>query len=721
MPRLFHRTAALAALTSALAAAPAPAADAAGLLVADGPFGGVFEQVDHDVTVTLNNGIATTEVEQVFRNTESRTLEAFYTFPVPEDASVSNFSMWINGVEMTGEVLEKERAREVYDAYKAQPRPKDPGLLEQKDFKTFELRIYPIFANAEQRIRMVYHQPLTVDDDWSTYTYPLAPTEDQPADGAVSGRFSMAVRALSEVPIVEMESPSHPSGFSLSPRGDRLFEASLELVGGGTAAATTTTTLTPAPTPTLDRDVVLAWRTSRAKTGIDLVTSRPDGEDGYFMATLTAGEDLAALDAPMDYVFVLDVSGSMNQDGKLGAGTDQIAAFIEALAPEDRFEVVAFNDTPRPLHGSLVPATPENLAATRRFLDDQSARGGTQLKPAVKTAFRYAEADRALNVVVLSDGMGEGPDADALVAAAAQKPAGATLFAVGVGTRVDRATLDRVAEATGGFAEWISRGDDFQRCAAGFRRKLTRPLASSLAIDFGSAGVYDLEPAVLPNLFHGRPVRVYGRYRSAGEVKATLSADVLGRSIERDAKLTFPGRSSAAPDSPEVERMWAWARIDRLMKEGGSAAVPEIVRLGEAYSIVSEHTSFIVLENDDEYRRWGIERKNALRQTRDAAARAALNDRVRDLRDEALAKIGPPAASGPATTGVDAKPAAQDLVQLDRPAPGGGGDFDASRPARRSSGGGGGAGAIDPIGAGLAGLLLLGLGRAAVRRRGAAA
>ncbi|MCP4654317.1 MAG: hypothetical protein GY856_02740, partial [bacterium] len=90
---------------------PGAPAEAAGLLIADGGFGGVLEIEEHSVEVTFNNGIVVTEVTQVFRNTENRQVEALYTFPVPEGASVANFSMWINGKEMVGEVVEKERAR----------------------------------------------------------------------------------------------------------------------------------------------------------------------------------------------------------------------------------------------------------------------------------------------------------------------------------------------------------------------------------------------------------------------------------------------------------------------------------------------------------------------------------------------------------------------------------------------------------------------------------
>ena len=107
---------AAAALLLTLSAKP-PAARAAGLLVADGGLGGQLQLTQHDVKVTINNGIAVTTVSQVFQNLENRQVEALYTFPVPKNASVANFSMWINGKEMVGEVVEKERARQIYNSY----------------------------------------------------------------------------------------------------------------------------------------------------------------------------------------------------------------------------------------------------------------------------------------------------------------------------------------------------------------------------------------------------------------------------------------------------------------------------------------------------------------------------------------------------------------------------------------------------------------------------
>jgi hypothetical protein len=139
------------------------------------------------------------------------------------------------------------------------------------------------------------------------------------------------------------------------------------------------------------------------------------------------------------------------------------------------------------------------------------------------------------------------------------------------------------------------------------------------------------------------PIRVYGRYRGEGEVKVTLNGTVQGQAASRSADLNFPLRDK---DNPEIERMWAWHRVDALQKAAdrkGSRAddTDEIVMLGEAYSIVTEYTSFLVLENDQEYQRWKIKRRNALRINRDRDAQQRLRNQLETMRDEASANMGP--------------------------------------------------------------------------------
>lgn len=697
---------------TALFAADPPARPApGGLLIADGGFGGVLEIMSHDVRVTINNGIAVTRVDQVFHNTEGRTVEALYTFPVPKNASVANFSMWIGGKEMIGEVVEKQRAREIYDSYKRVNR--DPGLLEQVDYSTFEMRIFPIAADAEQRVRVEYYQELDVDDDWCSYTYPLATTTRPGIDSQVKGRFSLTLEAKSRVPMRSMQSTSHPDEFIVAAHADRYHEASMELSGGD-----------------LSRDVVLSWQLQRARTGLDFLASKQGLEDGFLQVTLTAGKELEENDVGMDYVFVSDVSGSMANSGKLGLSQNQVRAFIDALGSKDRFELLSFNVQSATLFGDLVTVDDSSREAAAKFLAGQRARGGTRLRPALEAAFRYLDEDRPLNVVILSDGMTEQNENRELLGLIRSRPAGARMFCIGVGNEVNRPLLRQVAESTGGLAAFLSRGDDFERQAAAFRRKLTRPAIADVMVSVDGVAVHDFEPQQIPSLYHGSPVRMYARYRGSGKATVKLTGTIEGAPFAEVYDIELPDNEAS---NPEIERMWAWHRVQALLdqeREEGETGrhVPEIVRLCEGFSIPSEYASFLVLENDQEYQRWKIERRNATRLARDRQAQQQLRQRLDRLRGEAERLVGPQPESkrdrvadtgGVPTNSNDpsSRPARRTPINRN---PGNRNPQPQSRRTQRSQprfgdhGGSSGGGAFDPL---TGALLLGGLGAAGLARR----
>jgi Ca-activated chloride channel family protein len=667
-----------------LAAAPA---SGAGLLIADGGFGGVLEIEEQTVDVAINNGIAVTHVTQIFRNTENRQVEALYTFPVPKGASVANFSMWINGREMVGEVVEKERAREIYNSYKQVRR--DPGLLEQTDYKTFEMRIFPIAPNAEQRVQITYYQELDFDSDWATYVYPLATATRKNLDSQTRGRFALNLEAVSEVPIVAMESPSHPGDFVFAQHDAHLAQASLETTAGD-----------------LNRDIVVAFQMKRPRTGFDVVASKERREDGFFLLTLTPGDERGDSDRGMDYVFILDVSGSMNDDGKLSLSRRSLGAFIQELGAEDRFEIVTFNVTAQNLFRVLESVDAASKAEASEFLGRQEARGGTFLEPAMRIAYEYKDPDRPLNVVILSDGMTEQRERQTLVRLIEERPQATRVFAIGVGNEVNRPLLEQLAEDSGGLAAFVSRDDNFQRQARAFRRKLMRPAATDVELEFEGGGTYDLEPQKLPSLYHGMPLRLYGRYQDGGPVTLLVRANLGGEILDRRLEIELP----EAADNPEIERMWAWHRVQRLLKEAdreGSRSptvIDEIVELGEGFSIVTEYTSFLVLENDAEYRRWKIDRRNAARMQRDRGRQAKLRTRLDALRSAAPNGLGP--------IDDDTATPAQATTPRRSPASTGNQTSATSRGWDLDVGGG----ALDPVSAGIA-AALAGLGLALRRRR----
>jgi Ca-activated chloride channel family protein len=308
---------------------------------------------------------------------------------------------------------------------------------------------------------------------------------------------------------------------------------------------------------------------------------------------------------------------------------------------------MTFNVTPNLGFNQLQAGTAANKQRALEFLSTQQARGGTVLQPAIGTAYKYAAADRPLNVIILSDGLTEQQERATLLQMIQKRPGNTRVFCIGVGNDVNRPLLEQLAEDSGGLASFISSGDNFQRQARAFRQKLMRPFATNLEVKFAGVDVTEVEPAVLPNLYFGAPVKVYGRYRGSGSAEVTLRGSVSGVEIKQATRLDFPKTDAT---NPEIDRMWAWHRVNRLLKDADrqgdrAPAIPEIVRLGEQFSIVTEYTSFLVLENDAEYQRWKIERRNLDRTGRDREAQAKLHAQLEGIRNKAMADLGPQPAT----------------------------------------------------------------------------
>ena len=320
-------------------------------------------------------------------------------------------------------------------------------------------------------------------------------------------------------------------------------------------------------------------------------------------------------------------------------------------------------------------------------------------------------------MVIVSDGITEQTEQAELVRLIGQRPSGVTVFCVGVGNEINRPLLTQLANDAGGLAAFISTGDDFKRQAQAFRRKLTRPAAKQVELTFDGGQVYDLEPQVLPNLYFGQPIRLYGRYRGSGPVQVRVQAEIQGSPLDQQVALELPANDDS---NPQIDRMWASHRVSRLQDEQRAAGVEkhvnDIVQLCEGYSIVSRYASFLVLENDAEYKRWQIARRNATRVQRDRKAQAALRQQLDELRRQSTAQLGP---QDPQATFVSSKsdiavdsPQQQPATTRSPTAPSSNFDLDTSP----SSGGGGGGGAIDPLTA-LLGIGLASLGFAARRKK----
>ncbi|MBX7191381.1 MAG: VIT and VWA domain-containing protein [Sandaracinaceae bacterium] len=582
---LAARTLALSALTAlALLAAP-ERAHAIGFLV---PTDGSLEPLriqHHRVSVDVRERIAETRVEQSFLNQTDRTLEATYIFPVPEGATVSGFAMWVNGQRMEGELLDAGQARSVYESIVA--RMRDPGLVEHIGGNLFRARVFPIAPHSEQRIEIRFSQTLEYQGSVVHYRYPLrtsGPATQTLADFTVS--FDIASRTA----IRAVYSPTH--NLSVSRENDHHVIASYE----GSRAS-------------LDHDLDLYYTVDDGDVGLSLLTHRPPGEDGYFLAMVAPRTELTDQElASKEVLFVFDTSGSMAGD-KITRARAALDYMLQRLRPTDRFQVIRFSTDVEVLfdRGSSEPATPENVARARYFASHFVAAGGTAIEPALREALRTngASAASPRMIVFLTDGMptvgttDPGSIVRSVSAAALQSaPGGARLFAFGVGDDVNTTFLDALARSAQGHGEYFRDGSEMERRLSSFYDHIAYPAVTNVRLTFPGANAYDVYPRELHELYRGEQVLVVGRYRGEGPARVVLEghvgAEASNRSFAFD--VSFPALELR---NDFVPRVWAVRKVGGLLEEirlnGERPELrEEVTSLARRFGLVTPYTSYLV-------------------------------------------------------------------------------------------------------------------------------
>src|SRR6266498_6056792 len=146
-------------------------AHANGLLIPEDRNLPPLAMLNHKVTVAIEDQAAVTRVEQTFRNHTDRALEATYVFPVPPGASVNSFALWVAGKEVKGELVEANKAREIYT--RIVRRTQDPGLLEYVGNDVLRLRVYPVPKKGDQKVAVRFTAVAPKDGKLVEYVYPL--------------------------------------------------------------------------------------------------------------------------------------------------------------------------------------------------------------------------------------------------------------------------------------------------------------------------------------------------------------------------------------------------------------------------------------------------------------------------------------------------------------------------------------------------------------------
>ncbi len=533
------------------------------------------------VEATIEEGVAKVEVDETFRNGSCTAQEGVYRFQLPEEAVIGSFSMWMDGKEKHGCVMEAAKARAVYDTIVR--KQKDPGLLEQIGWREFRVNVFPIPARDTVRVKLTYSHVVRDDLGLQTLEVPL------PQGCGTIGDLAIHVIVRAAHGLTGIDCPSH---------GDaklRFDDAGAEATWSGDGVA-------PAG-PFVLRSIL-------RRTGFDItLLAQHDAASagGWFVARV-----VPCLAAPpqiaRDLVFVIDRSGSM-EGRKMEQARAALLAGLATLKPCDRFEVISFaNDVTTIGDGPLLAATPSNLERARRAAREISASGGTNIHEALVAARRTTTAaparDRFSAVVFLTDGqptVGE-TDPDHILNAW-RKQCGATrLFAFGVGNDVKDFLLTKLAVEGRGDARYVREEANLEVPLAALFERVRTPLLLDPVLDVEGDGitVTDREPRRLPDLFQGRALVVSGRFTGAGKVVMHLRGRSGGDDVVVDVPVEFP---RATPERRHVAQIWAKARVERLLDDlralGPNGEMQDEIRtLGLAHQLVTPYTSFLVVEGE---------------------------------------------------------------------------------------------------------------------------
>jgi Ca-activated chloride channel family protein len=327
------------------------------------------------------------------------------------------------------------------------------------------------------------------------------------------------------------------------------------------------------------------------------------------------------------------------------------------------------------------PVTPGSVQDAGGRLMKLGTEGSTNLYAGFSRALKDLDTDRTSAVILVSDGGANvGPTGrSAFLKLLQQKDVRVFTFVMGQGA--NRPLLGSLADESGGFSLDVSNQDDLYGRILQAKAKLGRQALHGVEVELSGVALDDLSPQRLPSAYFGQQIVRFGRYRKPGEATLRLTARISGEERSWETHVVLPERDETYP---ELERLWALARIQELEKrieESGekSGIRRAIVELGTEHSIVTDYTSMIVVR-EEQFAEHGIDRDNRDRVDRERRAREVrTGEMARDTRADASRPM-----------------------------------FE-NRPAPHVGGGGGGVGAAGPFSLGLLGALL-GV-RALLRRR----
>ena len=549
--------------------------------------------------------IASVDVTEQFHNPCSSKIEAVYVFPLPENAAVNEFVMTVGERKIRGIIREREQAEKIYNEARSQGHV--ASLLAEERPNIFTQKVANIEPGKQIDINIRYFNTLRYDDGAYEFVFPMVvgPRHNPPAKtdgiGSVARGAHNASGQNTEVQyLASNERSGHDVSMSLNIKAGvnienvRCVNHSVDIKESSESERQIT--LSPADSIP-NKDFVLRYKVAGEQIKTAMMTQKDDHGQDFTMMLYPPAELKQVQRSPMEMVFVLDCSGSMN-----GRPLDQARAAVthalQKLTPRDTFQIIDFSNTASQLGPAPINATPENLRNGLAYLASLNGRGGTEMIEGLKAALDFPHDEGRYRVVsFMTDGY-IGNDAD-ILHAVAQKTGDARIFSFGVGQSPNRYLMDRMALLGRGAVAYLSLNDDPVQIMEQFHESIIHPAMTDLSINWGSMNITDVYPQIVPDLIVGRPVVLTGRF--TGEpgtvtVNGRTGMQPVSYSVALDAR-------DSNKEHKGIGAVWARLKIADLMAQisrtpdQAEQIQQSVLRTALDYSLMSALTAFVAVDS----------------------------------------------------------------------------------------------------------------------------
>jgi len=566
----------------------------------------VFPLERTTVRADLSGPIASVRVGQRFHNPFSEKIEAVYVFPLPHDAAVDDFVLTIGDRRVRGVIRDREQAQQIYQ--QARSAGYVASLLEQERANIFQERIANIEPGRSIEVTLHFVNTLAYEKDAWQWRFPMVvsprfnppyardPISALPVGGVAA---SGGPGAVPGTPIEYLrEGERSGADIDLEVRVDagakmRGLESPTHAIDVVERFESTATLRLAARDRIPNRDFVLRYSTGGSAPSHAFVTDGSSSDGTMLLSILppVGARDISRV--PLEVIFILDTSGSMS-GRPFEQMKEAVTAALDRLRPEDRFQIVTFNNTAQAWGTTMARGDRDQVRDAKRWVSSLQPGGGTMMLQGLRAALALPHDAAAVRTLVfITDALLSNEDEllrELHFAAGRDR-----VFALGVGNSVNWALLDAMGRVGGGAVAALSLESRAAPCMEQFLDRMARPVIHSMQLTFEGGDVRDAVPSRLPDLAPGTPVTIAARYGSAPPSRAVLTGWIDNRPVRIAMDLARSQQSNEG-----VRSIWARQRIAELSREAAwsdAGSCREAIRqLALSHNLVSPFTSFVAVD-----------------------------------------------------------------------------------------------------------------------------